>query len=400
MRKTALGLGFFLLSLSLSSKAEPFNAAKQLELVQQEAWHYYMSYVMAFQPSKVGAKKFVLTFLPPSKNSEVTKLKIALLQNKDWPKVTIENDALVVSHRGKKTTLQLVDIQAREFLLNGKMLKIETGKTLLSQVETALEDGQIGFWQRISPTPEAHAGVTDTSPIALVHAAAIGGALATSSTAKTFFVYGFANLVSGGQIAGAAIAAGGAAVIAAKAVAIASLACGVYAVGDTLIRQDRSVGGNFLNCAAAPLSLINKNPRDRLYLADIQCANEKNELNVRLISPSRRKETRTFSYSGERLRSVEMKEGEKKARLFTSADGAKFEKGELDGGLQLYRPRSRKELDSVDGLLSNFEYYRGLCVGENSQARRERVLRLIKDNTYGERAYDEQSADDLNRSAQ
>lgn len=400
--RAAIFCGIMALLASHSSSAgQPISLTtdQQLEIMQQEAWHFFMSRVVAFQPAKVGAKKFLITFLPPSKNQEVVNLKLALMRNKDWPQLMVEKDALVILYKGKKSTLELVDIQARKFLLNGKKFEFDARKSLLSQVEESLRDTN-ATWRRLSLIPEAQAGISDTSPTALIHAAAIGGALSVSPAAKAFFMYGFASVVSAGKIGGVAIAAGGAAVITAKAVAIASLACGVYAVGDTLLRKDRGIGGNFLNCAASPLSLINKNPRDRLYLADVQCTNDKNELSVRLISPTRREETRTFTYAGERLKSLEMLESPNKAKLSVSEDGTKFEKGETQEGLLLYRPRSSTVLDSMDRLLSDFEYYRGLCVGEGAKGRRDKVLRLIKDNNYGERAYDERSVKGVNDSAE
>jgi hypothetical protein len=120
------------------------------------------------------------------------------------------------------------------------------------------------------------------------------------------------------------------------------------------------------NCATTPLSWLNINPRDNLYLKGIACdGHPLSTITVGVESAMGVKEERTFTLKdGELSKFVGEGVGQNTSSVHLEAEHSQFIRGvTMDHGQIKYLryPTTKDQLEQAQSIFRDFEYYRSLC---------------------------------------
>ncbi len=341
------------LSLSLMAPAHLLYAAPPAPDMAKEFWHLYMAQVVSYQPNKVGRQVFLESFGLKSNENPGTEFFSNAMKVKTWPDISIDGDALVIEQKGSKT-VKIEMGKPGTMIINGKELALNLKMPIEEQIRKFFqkENTKAAQFPTFYFLPEAQAqSVGD-----VVLDTAIVGGVSYGAIYMTALVTWGGTGAALGAVAGTGITATGAAVVCGAAVLAGAVK------GDTM-------GQRFLNCASKPLSWMDMNPRDRLYLKNLDCGSD--TISVSLKASTGKEERRVFQKSGGSLKSIQLTGESNTVTLFTSADQKRIENGETQTGRQLSRPANSKMLDEAQTLLRDYEFYSRAC---SDPARRNALM--------------------------
>lgn len=245
-----------LMAPAIAHSQETFTPAEK-SAVQKASWQLFMAHAVTYQPKFVGWSRFADAFGIKSYLDGGKKLFRAAKKVKSWPAVSIEGNALKLTADGSTLTLELTNAETGEYLLNGKPFAPDYKKPILPQLEAAykgaLETRRGSF--SFGLIPEAQAMDDDTKGLLGALGSLVVGLVVTVAVATA--------------VAAAAPVVAGAVVVVGFAAAVGSIVCSAGAGVREV--QGSSFGNRYANCMSAPLSWFGVNPRDRLYLAELDC---------------------------------------------------------------------------------------------------------------------------------
>lgn len=406
-----LTLGFLVLALvAPGSQANPTEQKSSVNFAQ-EYWHLFLSRLVLNQPGIVGPTKFLATFkIEENLKHQSDRIFFKKMHaQKNFPALTIEGDQLAIGAGDSKILIGLENAANLTLSLNGKTLAINPKEPLHLQVAEALKAStpskNANSWNWLDPISVAHASELEQTYMGSMVTATgvVGAAWALTKTTGLIAAAAAAGGISAGVATVAGVAAGAAAVAGA-----AGCAAGTAAV-QALARSQTSFRNGFYNCVSSPLSLVGLNPRDRLYLSKITCANGGPSINVELSSPSGIRIEREFHIRRatvalpHNLSHVVHVDRPHRVRLNTDENLPRFNNAESEeqtgrrpqrGALR--RPANNAELDRAANLFQDFDYYYRLCL---DPARVRAVQADLAQGNLGPRGFDSDSASELHRPA-
>lgn len=352
--------------------------------IQSEVWHATIAHMIAFQPKVVGFSRFAEAVGINRESAEGKKMMRLGVGTKDWPTITSDGATLVIGY-GEPAKAQLrmrmVPGKAGEFQVNGAILKIDPATFTVDQFNSFLKKNPASASSESVKlidliTPRAHAD--ERGQVA---------------------VTGFLGSIAGvGATIGAGLAVAGAGAL---AVGGAVVAAGGATVGHFYCSLDSDNWSEYLNCMTAPLSTMGMNPRDNMFVRNLDCKKSGPEVDV--ASATGKLQTRQFqvidgvlkgvfvtSYAGLRSESPG-------SQFNYNAKQKRFDSAEIDvrnpnGPGKYVRPRNNKDLDEAQALVRDFEYYKELC---SDPERKAHVLRQIQAGNDKMKAYEGKSTKDL-----
>ena len=261
-------------------------------------------------------------------------------------KVSREKNKIYIEYKSIKATLEFTE---NRIYLNGKEIVLKPdlsitqslnnwGKSFSEKKKTSRHENLFNFI-----VPKSQAILADLFTVALLDAIINGPAASVPVAAPA-------------TTASAAVVAGK--VVAAVAVAVAgAVYCEGYARWTTPIGSGRAdevltKNNRRIDCFSKPLSWVGLNPRDALYLTEIECSNDAARIYVSLQTPNDKSLSRELNFNGENLISVE--EGH---RYNFSADDIKENRSKT--------LTSDKELAAFK---EDARYYRKICADPKAQA--------------------------------
>lgn len=382
------GLLSCILIFSSTSNAQSQNLnIKNLNTLETESWHFLMNSIVANQPKVVGVERFVRSFALYPESVSTNKVITELKKIKEWPSVLIDNDVLIIKGFTSEIKIELLPGTEGAFLVNNKKFRLDPTKDALKQFQDFIDNKKYSVWAPLLAQP-AYAG--ESGQVATL---AIGGALlGTVATVA-------GTMLAGSAAAGITIAVGGAGLV------LANVYCGINLNPSQSWRPRNGEGSenswkDYANCITTPLSTLGINPRDRMYLENISSCDGKVEIKV--ASSMGRHEIRKFQndQNGQLAKiiiteshgdSIELTVDKIKNQIVSARLYAYGSTPDKPSRI-LLRPENAKELDSLNGLITDYKLYKDLCAHDD---RRRTVLANINSGKESTRASDGRTAKDL-----
>ena len=179
--------------------------------------------------------------------------------------------------------------------------------------------------------------------------------LSTMAVGRLSSFAGYAAAIA----AEAAPVLGVAAVAGASAVGLSCLYAHKYFEGDGRANQ-------MINCISSPLGLINKNPRDRMYVQSVTSCDPA-RLEARVASPNGDDQLRVFTAVDGALTQVQILDVREPYGMTVQTDGSspEFTSGvsyQIESGTFAIPP---KVLRNAQSLVQDYQYYRALCANQH-----------------------------------
>ncbi len=332
-----------LIAVFVMSCSSVVHAEDQRTSIQKEKRSSLYAQLVGFQPRAAGGAAFLRAMGSDIRNPRWLELSRATSKMNNWPALKIVNNAVVVSDGTNSSTFEISNVETGEIKIDGRIFSPNEKKPILPQIESFLKrrDSKSVRWNFFVPQADAQ-GFERSTKAMMIPVVLGAGYVAT-------------QLVFGAPVAFVAVGA-------AAGAAVGSVAC----LAAQLDRFGETFGTRYLNCLAAPLSLVGLNPRDDMKVKKFEiCSNEK--ISVRLQSANGITQLREFDFSQDTLQEVRMTEtaGPKvdphtvvlKVNTITQS----FKSGVSKKGESVIAKLPDSQLDRAQALFRDAAYYQQLC---------------------------------------
>jgi len=327
-----------ILCLSFSHVSFAFNPSLHTRFLAQKT-------LFDFESLQSGTKN--LTSYHFAKEDQVAFEKIAKFKDPELKMKSQENWILVEY----KDSAAIIEFLNNKIFLNGKELKLSP---------------QISISQSLKNWSLAHSKAKKNSHNQMLFDFLIPKAqaqidpLTYATITSVGHLENFAmNYAVGEMLAGSGAAAGGGSALVIGGVVIGLVALAGLGICEVNVRAyGNPTAKGRLNCYSQPLSWVNLNPRDNLYLQEITCLNE--SIVVKLESKTEKIANLTFTFKNSELSSVTRNYGLKPSEGVESLQASSLE--------------NKQQKKDFEDLKADSKYYQQLC---KDPAKMERLKQQV-----------------------